>query len=120
MARNSLPKLNIHPTLIVESTLLSRFVPLTDLVRIIHFHTTNTPMDVITTLDYACSHFLYSRPRFVLETLVTGDQISVFGDRELVVPTGMAIIPPSLTQFEGPMRWGVGITKDVRAGMEYS
>ena len=186
MARNSLSNLAyIHPTLIVNSTLLSRLVPLTDLVWIftgigclirgttcrsrftdqdvealavalprleyltvgewpcyantcpttvlsllslsvhctslkhlnIRFRTMNLPVDVIAMLDYACSYDLYQRPKYVLETLVTGDQIPVFGDNELVVSMGMATILPSLERFKRLTRWTV-ITEDFRLRME--
>lgn len=62
-------------------------------------------MDVITMLDYAFSRHLYERPKCILEALVTGDQIPVFEDNELVM--GMSIILLSLTRFEGFMRWAV-------------
>ena len=77
--------------------------PLTWLVSI-HFCTTNFLMEVIAMLDYACSHNLYRRPKCVLETLLTGDQIPVFRDNEPVASMGMAIILPSLTRFKSLTR----------------
>jgi len=108
---------NPCPTTVLSLLFLS--VHCTSLKHLsIHFRTTNIRMDVITMLDYACSHDLYWRPKCVLETLVTGDQIPVFGDHKTVVSTGMAIILPSLTWFEGTMRWDVGIPEYMRATIQ--
>ena len=66
----------------------------------IHFRTASLRSDMLDTLGYAYSHGLHSKPKCVLERLVTGEMYIELADYDPeLISMGMLMIFPSLTKF---------------------
>ena len=66
----------------------------------IHFRMASLRLDMMDTLGYAYSHGLHSKPKCVLERLVTGEMYIELSDYDpALISMGMLMIFPSLTTF---------------------